>query len=82
LKIDNKDSQIGHPHLDVLILLSRYDAVNPVFIHRELGIPLRKLHSVLNRLIDAGLVGYKRFTRYNYFITPKGREAASRIALK
>jgi predicted AAA+ superfamily ATPase len=74
------DSELlRHPTVDVLQLLSKYEAVNPVYLHRELGISFRQLYSCLKILEKAKLIGFRRFSRYNYFITEEGRKKLSQL---
>ncbi len=72
---------LEHPLIDLLELLNKYDW-NPVGLHRELGLSLRTLYRNLNILEKAGLIGFKRFSRYPLYITEKGREILSRISAK
>jgi predicted transcriptional regulator len=72
---------LKHPTIDCLQFLAKHDA-SPVGLHRGLGIPYRELYSILCQLDKLGLIGYKRFSRYNYFITSKGREILERISLQ
>jgi predicted transcriptional regulator len=66
------DSQVGHPQADVLIMLSKFESgLNPVYLHKQLGLSYRVIYSVLSILTDAGLVAYRRF---KYHLTEKGRE--------